>query len=305
MKLVIGTRASRLALIQTQWVADALRRQDPAVEVEIKTITTKGDRIQNLPLDQIGGQGIFTRAIVAALHSGEIDLAVHSLKDMPSAMEEGLDLACIPAREDPRDALVTRPGIASLEELPQGAKIGCGSKRRICQLLALRPDLEICPIRGNVDTRLDRIERDGLDGTILAVSGLKRLGWAGRICHPFSPDEMIPACGQGALGLQIRADDRAVKAALAPLEDPLAARQAAAERAFLAAAGGSCHLPVGAYCQVEGGRSTLLGMLGTEDGPLWVEGRESALAGEEAALGRRLGEQLKAQLAQRLRETDR
>lgn len=305
MKLVIGTRASRLALIQTQWVADALRRQNPAVEVEIKTITTKGDRIQDLPLDQIGGQGIFTRAIVAALHSGEIDLAVHSLKDMPSAMEEGLDLACVPAREDPRDALVTRPGIASLEELPMGAKIGCGSKRRICQLLALRPDLEIRPIRGNVDTRLDRIERDGLDGTILAVSGLKRLGWEGRICHPFSPDEMIPACGQGALGLQIRADDRAVKAALAPLEDPLATRQVAAERAFLAAAGGSCHLPVGAYCRVEEGRSTLLGMLGTEDGPLWVEGWESAPAGEEAALGRRLGEQLKAQLAQRLRETDR
>ena len=273
--------------------------------MEIKTITTKGDRIQDLPLDQIGGQGIFTRAIVAALHSGEIDLAVHSLKDMPSAMEERLDLACVPAREDPRDALVTRPGIASLEELPQGAKIGCGSKRRICQLLALRPDLEIRPIRGNVDTRLDRIERDGLDGTILAVSGLKRLGWEWRICHPFSPDEMIPACGQGALGLQIRADDRAVKAALAPLEDPLATRQVAAERAFLAAAGGSCHLPVGAYCRVEEGRSTLLGMLGTEDGPLWVEGRESAPAGEEAALGRRLGEQLKAQLAQRLRETDR
>ncbi|WP_059003701.1 hydroxymethylbilane synthase [Bittarella massiliensis (ex Durand et al. 2017)] len=305
MKLVIGTRASRLALIQTQWVADALRRQNPAVEVEIKTITTKGDRIQDLPLDQIGGQGIFTRAIVAALRSGEIDLAVHSLKDMPSAMEEGLDLACVPAREDPRDALVTRPGIASLEELPMGAKIGCGSKRRICQLLAIRPDLEIRPIRGNVDTRLSRIERDGLDGTILAVSGLKRLGWEGRICYPFSPDEMIPACGQGALGLQIRADDRAVKAALAPLEDPLATRQAAAERAFLAAAGGSCHLPVGAYCRVEEGRSTLLGMLGTEDGPLWVEGRESAPAGEEAALGRRLGEQLKAQLAQRLRETDR
>lgn len=305
MKLVIGTRASRLALIQTQWVADALRRQNPAAEVEIKTITTKGDRIQDRPLDQIGGQGIFTQAIVDALHSGEIDLAVHSLKDMPSAMEEGLALACVPAREDPRDALVTRPGIASLEELPRGAKIGCGSKRRICQLLALRPDLEIRPIRGNVDTRLDRIERDGLDGTILAVSGLKRLGWEGRICHPFSPDEMIPACGQGALGLQIRADDRAAKAALAPLEDPFATRQAAAERAFLAAAGGSCHLPVGAYCQVTEGRSTLLGMLGTEEGPLWVEGRESAPAGEEAALGRRLGEQLVAQLAQRLRGAGR
>ena len=304
MKIVIGTRASRLAMIQTQWVADAIARHNPAVAVEIKTITTKGDRIQDLPLDQIGDQGLFTRAIITALHSGEIDLAVHSLKDMPSAVEAGLALACVPAREDPRDALVTRPGIASLAQLPRGARIGCGSKRRSCQLLALRPDLVICPIRGNVDTRLRRIETDGLDGTILAVSGLKRLGWDARICHAFAPAEMIPACGQGALGLQIRADDQAAKAVLAPLHDPQAARQAAAERAFLAAAGGSCHLPVGAYCQIEGAHSTLRALLGTADCAVWVTGQDTALAGEEVSLGRRLGQQLRAQLARRL-ESDR
>ncbi len=266
MKVVVGTRGSRLALTQTNWVVDQLKKNHPSIEFEIKVIKTKGDLIQNVSLDKIGDKGIFVKEIEQQLLSKDIDLAVHSMKDMPSSLPNGLKFASIPKREDPRDALILRKEYNGLDDLPKGATIGTGSKRRKYQLLKYRPDLNIVSIRGNIDTRIRKIQDENLDGIVLAASGLIRAGLDHNITQYLSVDIMIPAPAQGALALEIRSDDIEIEEIINCLKDEVTKIQVEAERGFLDGVNGSCHIPMGSYCEVDGDDINLVGLYGSEDG---------------------------------------
>lgn len=266
MKLVVGTRGSNLALVQTNWVVDQLKKENPEVEFEVKIIKTKGDLIKDLPLDKIGDKGLFVKEIEKSLLDGEIDMAVHSMKDMPSYLPEGLKFAHSPKREDPRDALIFKEGYKSLDDLPQGARIGTGSKRRKYQLLKHRPDLEIVPIRGNIETRIKKIETEKLDGVVLAASGLRRAGLDGKIDYYIPTDIMLPAPAQGILALEIREDDKETEKIIDSIKDDITKIQIDAERGFLIGVNGSCHIPMGAYCEIEGEKITLTGLYGDGEG---------------------------------------
>lgn len=266
MKIVVGTRGSKLALIQTNWVIAQLQKNYPNVEFETKIIKTKGDIIQNVSLDKIGDKGLFVKEIEQQLLNGDIDMAVHSMKDMPSSLPKGLKFAGIPKREDPRDALVLREGYTSLDDLPQGAKVGTGSKRRKHQLLKYRPDLNIVPIRGNIDTRIRKIDDENLDAVVLAVSGLLRAGFKEKIGYYIPQDIMIPAPAQGALAIEIRENSTELENIINSLSHKETEIQVAAERGFLDGINGSCHIPIGAYCNVDGENINLVGLFGNEDG---------------------------------------
>ena len=266
MKLVVGTRGSNLALVQTNWVVDQLKKENPGVEFEVKIIKTKGDLIKDLPLDKIGDKGLFVKEIEKSLLDGEIDMAVHSMKDMPSYLPEGLKFAHSPKREDPRDALIFKEGYKSLDDLPQGARIGTGSKRRKYQLLKHRPDLEIVPIRGNIETRIKKIETEKLDGVVLAASGLRRAGLDDKIDYYIPTDIMLPAPAQGILALEIREDDKETEKIIDSIKDDITKIQIDAERGFLIGVNGSCHIPLGAYCEIEGEKITLTGLYGDGEG---------------------------------------
>jgi len=253
----LGTRGSRLAQWQTEWVRGRLAALGVATEIVI--IKTRGDAEVDRPLHELEGKGFFTKEIEDALLDGRIDLAVHSLKDLPTQLPAGLALAAVPTRHDPREALV---GAARLSDLPQGARVGTSSLRRVTQVRYLRPDLQVVPLRGNVPTRVRKVEqRDGCDAALLALAGLERLGLGDRSA-PIDPLEIMPAPGQGALGLEIRADDRPTRDALRPLADAASAQAVAAERAVLAALGGGCQAPVAAW--VDGKR--LFGRVTAPDG---------------------------------------
>ena len=266
MKLVVGTRGSNLALVQTNWVVDQLKKENPGVEFEVKIIKTKGDLIKDLPLDKIGDKGLFVKEIEKSLLDGEIDMAVHSMKDMPSYLPEGLKFAHSPKREDPRDALIFKEGYKSLDDLPQGARRGTGSKRRKYQLLKHRPDLEIVPIRGNIETRIKKIETEKLDGVVLAASGLRRAGLDDKIDYYIPTDIMLPAPAQGILALEIREDDKETEKIIDSIKDDITKIQIDAERGFLIGVNGSCHIPMGAYCEIEGEKITLTGLYGDGEG---------------------------------------
>ena len=266
MKLVVGTRGSNLALVQTNWVVDQLKKENPEVDFEVKIIKTKGDLIKDLPLDKIGDKGLFVKEIEKSLLDGEIDMAVHSMKDMPSYLPEGLKFAHSPKREDPRDALIFKEGYKSLDDLPQGARIGTGSKRRKYQLLKHRPDLEIVPIRGNIETRIKKIETEKLDGVVLAASGLRRAGLDDKIDYYIPTDIMLPAPAQGILALEIREDDKETEKIIDSIKDDITKIQIDAERGFLIGVNGSCHIPMGAYCEIEGEKITLTGLYGDGEG---------------------------------------
>lgn len=266
MKLVVGTRGSNLALVQTNWVVDQLKKENPGVEFEVKIIKTKGDLIKDLPLDKIGDKGLFVKEIEKSLLDGEIDMAVHSMKDMPSYLPEGLKFAHSPKREDPRDALIFKEGYKSLDDLPQGARIGTGSKRRKYQLLKHRPDLEIVPIRGNIETRIKKIETEKLDGVVLAASGLRRASLDDKIDYYIPTDIMLPAPAQGILALEIREDDKETEKIIDSIKDDITKIQIDAERGFLIGVNGSCHIPMGAYCEIEGEKITLTGLYGDGEG---------------------------------------
>lgn len=266
MKIVVGTRGSKLALIQTNWVVEELKKSNPHVEFEVKVIKTKGDLVTNVPLHKIGDKGLFTKEIEQELLDGVIDLAVHSMKDMPSTLPEGLKFASVPKREDPRDVLVLKDGYTSIEDLPKGAKIGTGSKRRTYQLLNHRPDLEIIPIRGNIDTRIRKIQDENLDGVVLAAAGLIRAGLENRISYYLPADVVVPAPAQGALALEIRANDDKIEEIISHIKDEETEIQVAAERGFLKGVNGSCHVPMGAYCEIKGDRLRLTGLYGDEEG---------------------------------------
>jgi len=265
VKLRLGTRGSRLALWQAEWVKGELERARTAVEIVV--IKTQGDAEIDRPLHQLEGTGFFTKAIEDALLDRRVDLAVHSLKDLPTKQPEGLAVGAIPRRHDPAEALVARDAtVRSLDELPDGARVGTSSLRRMSQLRYRRPDVEIVALRGNVPTRVDKVAKgqDGLAAALLAVAGLERLGLGEKVTARLDPLDLMPAPGQGALGLEIRSDDRAAAAALKPLHHPPTAMAVAAERGLLAALGGGCQAPVAAWVDVPGSR--LYGRVTATDG---------------------------------------
>lgn len=266
MKIRVGTRGSNLALIQTNWAIDRLKEKFPEVEFEVKIIKTKGDKILHLSLDKIGDKGLFVKEIESQLLEGEIDLAVHSMKDMPAEVVKGLKFAAVPKREDPRDVIILREGLNSFDELPIGATIGTGSKRRKYQLLRKRPDLNIVPIRGNIETRISKIESENLDGIVLAASGVIRADLEEKITEFLPVDLMIPAPAQGALALEIRENDEELEKMIDAIKDEISQIQTDAERSYLAGIDGSCHIPMGAYCEVDGEKLILTGIFGDEDG---------------------------------------
>ncbi|MGL5328112.1 MAG: hydroxymethylbilane synthase [Peptostreptococcaceae bacterium] len=266
MKVVVGTRGSKLALTQTNWVIDQLKEHNPSIDFEVKIIKTKGDLIQNISLDKIGDKGLFVKEIEQQLMNKEIDIAVHSMKDMPSSLPDGLKFAGIPKREDPRDVLVLKEGYTCIDDLPKGAKIGTGSKRRKFQLIKARPDLDIVPIRGNIDTRIRKIEDENLDGVVLAAAGILRVGMSEHISYYIPTDIMVPAPAQGALGIEIRDNDLEIENIINCLKDEETEIQVAAERGFLDGVNGSCHIPMGAYCTINGESIKVTGLFGDEEG---------------------------------------
>ncbi|HEU5262082.1 MAG TPA: hydroxymethylbilane synthase [Gemmatimonadales bacterium] len=304
--LRLGTRGSTLALWQAEWVQAALARHGVAAELVV--ITTRGDADIDRPLHQLEGKGFFTKEIEEALLDGRIDVAVHSLKDLPTMLPDGLALGAVPPRADPAEALVTRmAGITSIAGLTPGAKIGTSSLRRVAQIRHLRSDLEVVPLRGNVPTRVQKVRdgRDGLDAALLAGAGLDRLGLGREVAVRLDPLEVMPAPGQGALGLEVRGDDGAVRAALQSLEDVASAGQVAAERGLLAALGGGCQVPVAAYCGggEQGGGSgslRLYGRVTARDGSVQITASAEIDEGDPAAAGVAVAHLLQAQGASRL-----
>ncbi len=263
-KVIVATRKSALALAQSRaWMAEL--RQRTGVETEELLVTTTGDRITDRPLNEIGGKGLFLKEIEEALLARQADLAVHSLKDVPGELAPGLNIGCVPRREDARDAIKTRSG-CSFAELPSGAKVGTSSLRRTVQLRAVRPDLDFVPLRGNVDTRLRRCEEGVVDAVILAHAGIRRLGRASEITELLSPDVCLPAVGQGALAIEIRAGDEATLNLIADLEDLDTAIATACERGVLIAVEGSCQIPVAAHAERHGDELRLRALLAEPDG---------------------------------------
>jgi hydroxymethylbilane synthase len=257
--LVIGARGSRLSLRQVELVCEALRAAHPGIALDVREIHTEGDR-SSAPLSQIGGTGVFTKAIEDALLACEIDIAIHSMKDLPARVADGLTVASVPRREDVRDALVTRTG-GRLESLPAGARIGTGSERRAVMLRAMRGDVVTAEIRGNVDTRIRKVEQGEYDATVLAMAGLSRLGLSAKVAQVFEPEEMLPAVGQAALAIETRADDDEAIDAARAIEHAETRAAVDAERAFLERLGAGCRLPVGAWATVSNGQLWLRAMV--------------------------------------------
>ena len=289
--LIVGTRGSRLALRQTQLVVEALRACHPDVQFEAREVRTEGDRRSQDSLSRIGGQGVFVKELEAALLRGEIDLAVHSLKDAPVELAPGLTLAAIPQRGDPRDALVSRDG-ATLATLPAGARVGTGSGRRAVQLRALRSDLVPVDIRGNVDTRIRKVDEGAVDAVVLAAAGLERLGLLERAAEVFPPEVMLPAVGQGALAVEARADDAELLDLLSPIDHQETRLACEAERAFLGRLGGGCRLPFGALAVVQGETLRARGFISDMEGARAFRAEVSEAAADAESAGVRLAEAL-------------
>ncbi|MBI2852396.1 MAG: hydroxymethylbilane synthase [Chloroflexi bacterium] len=286
-RLTIGSRGSKLALIQTEMIIAALKKANPRLEINLSKIKTTGDRERNKPFDDMEGSGIFVKEIETALLDGRIDLAVHSLKDMMTDVPRGLCLAAVTERADPRDVLVSAGG-KKLAELPPGARIGTGSPRRAVQLTALRPNVQVQSIRGNVDSRLRRVSSGELDGVIVAAAGIIRLGLQDRITEYLPIDSFLPAVGQGALALEARADDKETLALVAPLNHMPTWQSVTAERAFLRAMGGGCTTPIAALGTVKGDTLRLSGMVSDVDGTRILKDVEEGKPDEAEQIGIRL-----------------
>jgi hydroxymethylbilane synthase len=290
-ELVIGTRGSALAIWQAEWIQTHLRELEPGLSVSLKRIKTTGDRILDTPLAMIGGKGLFVKEIEEALTRAEIDLAIHSMKDVPTQLPDGLEILSIPAREDPRDALISREGDV-LQNLPSGARIGTSSLRRQAQLLHARPDFKVVMLRGNLDTRLKKLDAGEYDAILLAAAGLRRLGLEPRITEFLSYDVCLPAISQGALGLEGRADDQFVRNLVGRLEDPAARIAVAAERAFLERLEGGCQVPIAAHATIDNQTLTLQGLIATVDGARLIRGSEEGSIGQARKVGTTLAERL-------------
>jgi hydroxymethylbilane synthase len=297
--LRIGTRGSPLALAQANEVRARLIAAHPELAgpdaVAIEVIRTSGDTFFDQPLAEIGGKGLFTKEIEEALIERRVDLAVHSMKDVPTALPDGLCIACVLPREDPRDALIAGPA-KSLADLPQGARIGTASLRRQAQLLLVRPDLQIVMLRGNVQTRVRKVREGAADATLLALAGLRRLDATHHVAAVLEPEEMLPAVAQGAIGIETRTDDARVAALLAPLNHVESMIRVIAERALLAALEGNCRTPIAALAEiVDGGRLRLRALIATPDGRACHRAERSAPASDAERLGHEIGDALKAE----------
>ncbi len=287
----IATRKSPLAMWQAEYVRDRLLEAHPGLQVELMGMTTQGDKILDSPLAKIGGKGLFVKELEVSMLDGETDIAVHSMKDVPVEFPEGLHLAVICEREDPRDAFVSN-NFATLAELPQGARVGTSSLRRQCQIRALRPDLKILDLRGNVNSRLRKLDEDSYDAIILAAAGLIRLGFNERITQFIDTDTSLPAIGQGAVGIECRSDDARVNALLAPLNHRPTQIRVLAERAMNNRLEGGCQVPIGGHATLSGDAIHLRGLVGEPDGSKIIRGEVSGPASEAEALGIKLADDL-------------
>jgi hydroxymethylbilane synthase len=291
MTVRIATRRSALAMWQARHVSGLLTAREPGLEVQLLELMTRGDRILDVPLSEVGGKGLFVKEIEDALLRGEAQIAVHSMKDLPANEPPGLVIAAVPVREDPRDALVSHG--KKLSELPRGARVGTASLRRSAQLMALRPDLQIETIRGNVATRLRKID-EGFDAVVLAHAGLKRLGLADKVAQVFSTEEMLPAVAQGALAIEARQDDVETLRRLAPLEDRTTRIQIEAERGFLRKLQGGCQVPIAGHAEVKGELVRLRGLVANLDGTVIIRGERSGPVAQAADVGEGLADELLA-----------
>jgi hydroxymethylbilane synthase len=287
-KIIVGSRRSKLALTQTNWVIDQLKAIDPTYEFEVKEIVTKGDQILDVTLSKVGGKGLFVKEIEQAMLDKEIDMAVHSMKDMPAVLPEGLTIGCIPEREDHRDAFISKNHVA-LKDLPSGAIVGTSSLRRGAQILSVRPDLEIKWIRGNIDTRLSKLKNEDYDAIILAAAGLSRMGWTSDVVTEFlDPDLCLPAVGQGALSIECRQDDEELLDLLNQFSDEETTQTVTAERAFLHKMEGGCQVPIAGYAEVkDNGEVALTGLVASPDGRTiykeYMTGSNPQTVGEKVA----------------------
>ncbi|WP_053956644.1 hydroxymethylbilane synthase [Inediibacterium massiliense] len=283
-RIVIGSRASDLALKQTYWIVECLKEKFPDLEYEVVKIKTMGDKILDQTLNKIGGKGLFVKEIEAALIENKIDLAVHSMKDVPNQMIDELIIGAVTDREDPRDVLISKNHI-QLDQLKQGARIGTSSLRRAAQILAYRPDLVIEPIRGNIKTRIEKMETMKLDGIILAAAGIIRMGWEDKITEYISTEISTPAVGQGTLAIQIRKDDQWIQSIVKALNNKEVQMSISAERSFMKKLNGGCHVPMGAYAKVDGEKIHMTTVVASEDGKKIIKLENSCRKWDAEQLG--------------------
>jgi hydroxymethylbilane synthase len=294
-KIIIATRGSMLALWQAEWIKSQIKNIHPDMEVELNKIKTTGDKILDVPLAQVGGKGLFVKEIEEAMLRGEADLAVHSMKDVPTDLPEGLHLSAICKREDPRDAFIAGAGISSFNNLPQGGRVGTSSLRRMCQLLNKRPDIKITQLRGNVDTRLRKLDEGEFDAIILATAGVKRLGYEAKITEKISTEISLPAIGQGAVGIECRTDDEFINDLLSKLNHEETWICVSAERAFLKKLEGGCQVPIAAYAQLKDGQLIIEGLVGSIDGKTLIKSSMQGKPEDAEPLGTALAENLLSQ----------
>ncbi|MFD1018934.1 hydroxymethylbilane synthase [Thalassobacillus hwangdonensis] len=297
-KIIIGSRKSNLAITQTKWVIEQLKKVDPSYDFEIKRIVTKGDKILDVTLSKVGGKGLFVKEIENAMYDEEIDMAVHSMKDMPAVIPEGLMIASVPEREDYRDAFVSK-GHTKLMDLPEGSVVGTSSLRRGAQIKAARPDLEIKWIRGNIDTRLKKLENGEFDAIVLAAAGLKRMGWSDDVVSEYlEPDLCVPAVGQGALAIQCRESDKELRDLLIQINDEYTEKTVTAERKFLHDLNGGCQVPIGGFAHLEGDEIVMTALVGTPDGETIL--KETVRGTDAVAVGKEAADRLKERGAQKI-----
>ncbi len=289
--MIIGSRGSQLALWQANWTKARLEKGNPGLEVEIKTIVTSGDKIQDVPLAKVGGKGLFVKEIEEALMRKEIDIAVHSMKDVPMKLPRELVIGTVTERENPFDALISRNHV-KLADLPSKARVGTSSLRRSSQLLNRRPDLKIVSLRGNLDTRIRKLEEEGLDAIILAVAGLRRMGWEDKITEIIAPDILLPAMGQGALGIESRRYDVELQEYLQDLDHEETHLAVEAERAFVGELEGGCQVPIGAFATINNRELTLKGLVASLDGKTMYQQEKKGPSPEARNLGAELGKEL-------------
>ncbi len=289
--LRIATRKSPLALWQANHVRDALLARHPELGIELVTMSTQGDKILDTPLAKVGGKGLFVKELETGMLERRADLAVHSMKDVPVEFPEGLGLAAVLPREDPRDVLISNE-YSSIEGLPQGARVGTSSLRRQCQLRRVRPDLEVLDLRGNVNTRLAKLDNGDYDAILLAAAGVRRMGWEARITELLAPEQFVPAIGQGAIGIEIRVDDTRVRALIEELNDAQTATRIRAERALNEALQGGCQVPIAGYSEISHGVIVLRALVGRPDGSEMVQGVISGRPEDAVELGQVLAEDL-------------
>jgi len=297
--VVLGTRGSKLAVQQSEWVQAQLQALAPHVTVTLRRIQTSGDKILDVPLAKIGGKGLFVKEIEEALLSDEIDLAVHSMKDLPTELPEGLAILCVPAREDPRDALISRDEL-SFMDLPRGARIGTSSLRRQSQLLHARPDLTISMLRGNLDTRLKKLRDGQFEAIVLAAAGLRRLAWAHEITEYLTPQICLPAIGQGALGIEGRRDDLFIHSLLSGLDHAPTKTAVLAERALLLRLQGGCQVPIAAHATLAGTGVSLEGLVASVDGKELIRDTIEGSIEDPESIGIQLAERLLARGGDRI-----